>query len=136
MDGDHRRVTGVIGVVYGRPVGNLRALPHRVVVRHRNRLAVGNAKPMEMACARRPGAHTCRRTRLHEIDRRHAAEVMPLAVAREVLFVGAPAHLAGLTALADESVDRPGVDELARYLWDGGHLVVTLGDVHHLDTQL
>src|SRR6267142_274528 len=97
---------------------------------------MSNAKPMEIARTRRPGTHPCGRTRLHEIDRRHATEVMPLAVAREILLVRAPAHLTRLAALADESIDRPGVDELAGLLGDGSHLVVAFGDVHHLDTEL
>src|SRR5256885_5433868 len=54
---------------------------------------------------------------------------MALAVARKVALVRAPAHLARLRALADEAVDRPGVDEFARLLRLARDLRVALGDV-------
>src|SRR3954454_12130012 len=91
---------------------------------------------MEMSGLRGPGTNAGARSRLHEIDRRQAAEVVTLAVPREILLVRAPAHLARLTALTDKPVDGPGVDELTGLLGNLGDLVVTLGDVHHLDAEL
>ena len=112
----HRGVAGVIGVVHGRAVLDLLALPDRQVVGDRDRLAVRDQEAVERPGERCPGAHAGRRARLHQVDRAAAAEVVPLAVARPVLLVRAPAELGRLRALADEAVDRPGVDELAELL--------------------
>src|SRR5438067_13659632 len=90
---------------------------------------------MEMAGARRPGAHARAGAGLRQVDRRQAAEVMALAVARKIALVRAPAHLTRLRALADEAVDRPGVDEFARLLRLGRDLRVALGDVDDLHAE-
>src|SRR5882757_10063065 len=88
-----------------------------------------------MTRARSPRAHTCSGARLHQVNRRHAAEVVPLAVAGEVTLMSAPTHLGRLRALAHEAVDRPGVDELANLLRNVGRLRVALGDVYDLDAE-
>ena len=93
-------------------------------------------KPWKWPALRRPGAHARARARLHQVDRRQAAEIVALAVAREVALVRAPAQLGRLRALADEAVHRPGVDELARLLGLVGDLRVALGDVDDLDAEL
>src|SRR5262249_28550256 len=80
--------------------------------------------------------HTRTGARLHEINGSHTTEVMALTIARKVLLVRAPPHLARLRPLTDEAVDRPGIHELARPLGDPGQLTVTLRNVHDLDTQL
>ena len=85
---------------------------------------------------RRPGAHARGRAGLHQVDSRAGAEVVALAVAREVLLVRAPAELGGLLAFADEAVHRPGVDEFVDLLRLRGQLRVALGDVDHLDAEL
>jgi hypothetical protein len=88
-----------------------------VVVGDRDRLAMRDQEAVEMAgLERRPGAHARRGARLRQVDRGAAAEVMALAVAREILLVRAPAQLGRLATLADEAVDRPGVDELVGLL--------------------
>src|SRR5260221_930619 len=50
-------------------------------------------------------------------------------------LVRAPAELGRLRALAEEAVDRPGVDELARLFRDLGDLGVALGNVDDLDPE-
>ncbi len=94
-----------------------------------------DAEAMKMAGARCPGAHAGTGAGLHQVDRRQAAEVMALAVARKVALVRAPAHLTRLRALADEALDRPGVDEFARLLRLGRDLRVALGDVDDLHAE-
>ena len=71
-------------------------------------------KPWNGPSMRRPAAHARAGPGPLQVDRRVAAAVVPAAVAREVPLVRAPAELGRLAALADEAVDRPGVDELAR----------------------
>jgi len=51
-------------------------------------------------------------------------------------FVRAPAEFARLRAFADESVDRPGVDELETALAGVGDLGVALGAMDDLDAEL
>ena len=60
---------------------------------------------------------------------------MTPAIRREMPFMGAPAELRRLRALADKAVDRPGVDELARLLRRHRHLGIALGDVDGLDAE-
>src|SRR5262249_10463138 len=98
-------------------------------------LRVRDTETMEVPGTGSPGPHACGGTRLHQIDRRQAPEIMPLAVAREVALVRAPTHLARLAPFADETVDGPGVDELAALLRLAGGLSVALGDVNHLHAQ-
>src|ERR1700753_1656383 len=88
-----------------------------------------------MPCFWRPRAYASARTRLHQVDRSHAAEVVPLTVTWEVTLVSAPTHLRRLGALAHKTVDRPGVDELANFLGNVRRLRVALGDVHDLDAE-
>src|SRR6202051_3793103 len=52
-----------------------------------------------------------------------------------MLLMGAPAEFGGLSALAHEAVDRPGIDELIRRLRHVRHLGVALGDMHDLDAK-
>ena len=116
MHRQHRVVAGVVGVVHGRPVGDAPSSPHRVVVGDRDRLVVGDQEAVEGAFQRRPGAHAGGGARPQQVDRRVAADLVPAAVRRQRLLVRAPAQLGRLAAFADEAVDRPGVDELARLL--------------------
>ena len=133
---EHRVVARVIRVVHGRPVHDLVAFAVRQVVRNRDRLAVRDQEAVERAGLRRPGAHARARARLQHVDRALRAEIVALAARRQRLLVRAPAELGRLTALADEAVDRPRVDELARTLRHVRDLRVALGDVDHLDLQL
>ena len=59
-----------------------------------------------------------------------------MAVRRELVLVRAPAELGRLAALADEAVDRPGVDELVRLLAQLRELGIALGDVHRADAEI
>jgi hypothetical protein len=60
---------------------------------------------------------------------------MAHAVLGEMPLVQAPAELRGLQPLADESVHRPSVHELAALLALGRDLRVALGDVDHLHAE-
>ena len=88
-----------------------------------------------MPSARRPGAHPRRSTRLREEDGGSVAEIVAVAISREMSLVGAPTEFGGLAALADEAVHRPGVHELARTLTHRRDLRVALGDVDDLDAE-
>src|SRR5690242_12526137 len=103
----------MVGIVHGRAVHDLRAVANRQIVRYRDGLAMSDAEAVKVASPRRPCAYAGAGARLHEVDGRHATEVVPLAVAGEIPLVSAPAHLARLRPLAHEAVDRPGVDEFA-----------------------
>src|SRR5256885_10440038 len=89
-----------------------------------------------MSGPRSPGAHARGRAGLHEVDRATAAEMVALAVGREVLLVRAPAELRGLLAFAHESIHRPGVDEFVELLRLRRELRVALGNVNDLDPEL
>ena len=91
---------------------------------------------MEGAFQRRPGPHPGAGAGPLEVDRGVAAEGVAGAVLGEDALVGAPAQFRRLAALADEAVDRPGVDELAGPLGDVGRLGVALGDVDDLDPEI
>jgi len=119
----------VIRIVHRGTVRHLRAIAHGEVVRHRNGLAVRDAEAVKMAGARCPGAHAGAGAGLRQVDRRQAAGVMTLAVARKVALVRAPAHLTRLRALADEAVDRPGVDEFTELPRLARNLRCRAGDV-------
>src|SRR6185437_8714296 len=129
-------VGGMVSVMHRRTVYDLRAIADGQVVRHRDGLAMRDAEAMEVPCPRCPRAHARSGAWLHEINGGHAAEVVALAVAGEITLVSSPAHLARLTALAHEAVDRPGVDELAGLLGHARALGVALGDVNDLHTEL
>src|ERR1700734_3064811 len=60
---------------------------------------------------------------------------MAAPVPGEMLLVRAPAQLGGLSPFADETVNRPGIDELVRFLRHFGDLRVALGDVYDLDAE-
>src|SRR3546814_6536310 len=96
---------------------------------------MGDQEAVERPFGRRPGAHPGRGARPFEIDRGAAAEVVPAPVRGQLLLVAAPAELSRLAALADEAVDRPGVDELADLLRTGGDLGVALGDVAYIRSE-
>ena len=86
---------------------------HGEVIGNRDRLAVRDQEAVEVALA--AASMSARApTRPAASDRSPpCSRSCAPAVAREMFFVRAPAQLAGLRALADEAVDRPGVDELA-----------------------
>src|SRR6202035_480023 len=52
-----------------------------------------------------------------------------------MLLMRAPAKFGGLSALADEAVDRPGIDELIRRLGHVRDLSIALGDMYDLDAE-
>ena len=91
---------------------------------------------MKAALQRRPRTHAHRRARARQVDRRPAAEFVLLAVARKMFFVRAPAEFARLRALADETVDRPCVDELEPALARIGDLRIALRAMDRLDREL
>ena len=119
----------------GRPVMHRLAVTPGQVIGDRDRLAMGDQKPVIGAFERRPAAHPRPGPRSQQIDRRLAAEIMALPVAREMPLMRAPAEFGGLRALAEKPVDRPGVDELARRLRDARHLRVAFGDVDRSDPE-
>src|SRR6185312_7538930 len=126
----------MVSIVYGRPVDDLRAVADGQVVCDRDGFTMRDAVPVKVAGPRRPGPHARAGTGLHEVDGCHAAEVMPLAVAGKIPLVSSPAHLAGLRPLAHETVDGPGVDELAGLLGSARNLGIALGDVNDFDAEL
>ena len=60
---------------------------------------------------------------------------MLLPFGRKMFFVAAPAQFAGLRAFTDESVHRPGVDELAGALARQGVLGIAFGAVDGFHAQ-
>src|SRR5882757_10629875 len=61
--------------------------------------------------------------------------LMPSAVRGKMLLVSAPSEFGRLRTFADETVDRPGVDELVHLLRHVGHLGVALGDMNDFDAK-
>src|SRR6202041_1118807 len=57
------------------------------------------------------------------------------AIRREVPLMRAPTEFGGLSPLADEAVNGPGIDELVGSLRHIRHLGVALGDMHDLDAE-
>src|SRR5215472_11555887 len=90
------RIARVIRVVNGGAIRHLRAFAHREVIGDGDRLPVRDAEAVEVPGPRRPGAHAGARPWLRQVNRRHTAEVMALAVTRKVALVRAPAHLGWL----------------------------------------
>ena len=131
----HRVVARVIGVVAGRPVHRPLAVHDGVVVRQRNRFGMRDQKSVEMAGLRRPGAHPRARARAIQIDRAARAPGVAAAIRGKMLLVRTPAEFRGLRAFADETVHRPGIDELVQPLGHVADLGVALGDVDDLDAE-
>src|SRR6516165_12378762 len=88
------------------------------------------------AFERRPAAYTGRGTGPQKIDRRATPEIVPAPIFREVPFMCAPAEFRRLRSLADEPVDRPGINEFARHFRDPRDLSVPFGNMDDLDPQL
>src|SRR6266403_894681 len=90
---------------------------------------------VEMSRLRGPGADPGARAGAIQVDRAARAGLVPPAVGREMLLMGAPPELCGLSPFADEAVDRPGIDELVRDLRYVRDLSVAFGDVNDLDAE-
>src|SRR5271169_1571606 len=103
----------MVSVVNRRPVLHATAVAHGEIVRNRDRLAMGDQKPMVWPFEWCPTAHPDGRTRPTEIDRGVATELMACAVRWESTLVCSPAELGRLPAFAAKPVDRPGIDEFA-----------------------
>src|SRR5258706_286859 len=126
----------MVRIMAGRTVDDLLAAANRVVIRDRKWLPVSNQKTMVIAFHRRQRAYAHRRAGPHQIDRGLTSESVLLPIAGKMLFVRAPAKLARLRAFADETVDRPGIDELVAAFAGNGDLRVTLRTMDHLDAKL
>src|SRR5882757_2212113 len=96
---------------------------------------MGDQKAVIGAFERGPAAHPHRGSRPQQVDRRLAAEIVLPPVGRKMPLMRAPPELGRLRTLAEKTVDRPGVDEFARRLWDARDLRVALGDVDRLDPE-
>src|SRR5882724_13344342 len=96
---------------------------------------MSDQESVEMPRLRSPGANPGARAGSIQVDRAARARLVPSAVGREMLLMRAPPEFGGLGAFADETVDRPGIDELVRHLRHIRDLSVALGDVHDLDAQ-
>src|SRR6266436_7620663 len=90
---------------------------------------------VEMPRLRSPRANPGARAGATQVDGAARADLVPSAVGREMLLMRAPAEFGGLGSLADEAVDRPGIDELVRHLRHIRDLSVAFGDVHDPDTE-
>src|SRR5579863_7888150 len=82
-----------------------------------------------------PGAHAGARAGTIEVNRAARTVGMAPAVRRKMPLVRTPSEFGGLRSLADEAVDRPGIDELVCLLRHVGHLGVAFGDMHDLDAE-
>src|SRR5579872_3134913 len=125
----------MIGVVTGWTVNHLAVLAQRKIVRNRDRLVVSDKKTMLGLRRRRPRAHPRAGAGTGQVDRRIATELMVVAAARHRFFMRAPAQLGRLQALRNETLDRPGIDELAAWLWRIGPLRVAFRDVNAFDAD-
>src|SRR5262249_8190543 len=129
-------ITWVISVMAGRAVAYTVALSEGQIIGDRDRFAVRNQKPVIGALKRRPAADTRGSARPQKIDRCATAEIVPPSILREVPFMGTPAKLRRLRALADKPVDRPSVDEFPWSLRDRRDLSIPFGNMDDLDPQL
>ncbi len=136
MQGKNRVVGRVIGIVAGRPVGDLPAVLQRKEICNRNGLVVGHKETELRPGCRAPCAHPRVGPRLLEIDRRIAALLVALGVCRFPLLVRTPAKLGGLEAFGQKAFDGPGVPEHVRRLRLLGPLRIALGNVDALDADL
>src|SRR5665213_135247 len=107
-------ITGVIRVMRGGPIDDVGTLAHGQVVGDRDRLGVGDAKAVEVAGERRPGAHARGGAGLRQIDRGAVAAIMAFAITGEIALMGAPAQLGRLRTLADDTVHQPDIHELTQ----------------------
>src|SRR6202051_3857686 len=90
---------------------------------------------VEMSRLRSPGAHPGARAGTIQVDRAAGADRVPPAVRREMPLVRAPSEFGGLRPLADEAVDRPGIDELVRHFRHIGDLRVAFRDIYDFDAE-
>ena len=135
VQGQHRVIGRVIGVVAGRAIDDRLAIAHGVIVRNGDGLVMSDEEAILRAGRRAPRAHARVGAGLVQIDRCAAASLVGSGVGGHPLFMGAPAQFRRLHALGQEALDRPGVDEDVARLGGLGHLRVALGDMHALDAQ-
>ena len=126
----------MIGVVDRRPIRDLAIVcPQRQMVRNRDRFAMRDQESVIRAFERRPAANARCGAGTIEKYGRVASEAVTRGIDGKEAFMAAPSHFARLHGFTDESVDRPGVDELATLLALGTNLRIALGDVYDLDFQ-
>src|SRR6185312_2632536 len=82
-----------------------------------------------------PAAHARRGAGAQQVDGAAAAELMAGAIGRQMALMAAPAELGWLRPLADEALDRPGVDELVPPFRPRRDLRVALGDMDDADAE-
>ena len=97
---------------------------------------MGDRESVEVSCLRSPGSNAGRRARAREKNGRSTPEIVAIAVGRKMPLVRTPTEFAGLTAFADETIDRPSIDELIHTLANGRHLCVPLGDMNDFHVEL
>ena len=122
--------------MHRRPVERRVALPHRQVVRDRERLAVAD----HHADNRPGGDHRSYQGLVGHLGETDLVFWTFGALVGEGergqgLFVRAPSEFRGCDALLVEPVHTPGVHELADFLWLIGDLRVAFGDVNSADLE-
>src|SRR5437899_6277997 len=124
---EHRVVAWMIGVVDRRPIRDLAIVrSQREMVRNRDRFAMRDQESVIRAFERRPAANARCGAGTIEKYGHVASEAVTCGMGGKEAFMAAPSHFARLHGFTDESVDRPGVDELATLLALGTHLRLAL----------
>ena len=135
VQGDDRVVAGAVGVVHRGPVDRLAVLPHRELVGEGEGLAVADHHALDRVVGD-PGAHAHVHAHAGQADLVLRAIRVLVGQGRELLLVGAPAHLGRGDALLAEAFDAPGVHELVHLLGLVADLGVPLAAMDDLDAQL
>ena len=123
----------MVRIVHGGPVSlsGVKAGWDREIVGNRYGLTVSDEKSVIRAGDGRPAAHARGHSGLHQVNRFAVTELETLAVAREVSLMRTPTQFGRLRTFRDETVHRPGVNELVRFLRNGRHLRIAFGDMDH-----
>ena len=129
------RVARTIRVVHRRPVHRLAVLPDRQLLGNGERLAVADDHADDVVIGRHPARDERVDAHARQADLALRAVRVLERERRQLLLVGAPAHLGRRRALFAEALDAPGVDELVDFLRPVGDLRVALAAVNHLDAR-
>ncbi|OIR04280.1 hypothetical protein GALL_134800 [mine drainage metagenome] len=127
-------VAGAVGVVDGRAVRGLLAVPHREAVGDGEGFAVANDHAEDRVVGNpgpNPGVHAHAR----EADLVSRPLLVLVRIGRQPLLMRAPAQFRRRRALLAETLDRPGVHKLVDLLGLVGDLCVALAAVDDLHPQ-